>query len=398
MRLPLLTLLLLAACKGDKLSATPVCGMPCYTGASTQVNVGVCRAGTWACDEDGKPSTCVDEVLPSDEVCDGQDNDCDGKVDNHLGAAGVQPCSTACGQGVIFCQNGSFSECSARKPEPEVCDGVDNDCDGLIDEGEDLPVKFCYTGVPATSVSYGICHPGSTRCIGGEEKCVGDRVPEPEVCDGVDNNCNGIIDDGQVSQNQDVDFVIVFDNSSSMSGVANNLKAAVQSWAIKYQNRPGQRYALITAPDTAVLLYGNTPHMESNFSGAAAFDAAMAMQNGTTGSGEEATIDALYETVDPVNPFGLSWNPGSKHMVFVFSDELPQSYANPQVSLDDLVTRLSAGGTTVHVFTSFLDKTTHDDWQRVATAGGGQVWDIHSDEADLEQDLDDIIKVVTCGP
>ena len=65
------------------------------------------------------------------EVCDGQDNDCDGLVDEDL----VRTCSTACGSGTETCQSGRWVGCTAPEPQPEVCDGVDNDCDGLVDEG-----------------------------------------------------------------------------------------------------------------------------------------------------------------------------------------------------------------------------------------------------------------------
>ncbi len=65
--------------------------------------------------------------------CDGLDNDCDGKVDEEIPA---RSCSTKCGTGYETCQNGRFQGCDAPKPAIEICgDGIDNDCDGSHDNG-----------------------------------------------------------------------------------------------------------------------------------------------------------------------------------------------------------------------------------------------------------------------
>jgi len=85
---------------------------------------------------------CVLEVAPQDpdctgcapEICDGEDNDCDGSVDEDLG-------TTTCGLGVCEhtidnCVNGVEQYCNPFEgASDEVCDGLDNDCDGEVDEG-----------------------------------------------------------------------------------------------------------------------------------------------------------------------------------------------------------------------------------------------------------------------
>lgn len=64
------------------------------------------------------------------ELCDGIDNTCDGVVDSV-----VRLCSTACGSGQELCTAGAWAGCTAPPVLPEVCDLADNDCDGTFDEG-----------------------------------------------------------------------------------------------------------------------------------------------------------------------------------------------------------------------------------------------------------------------
>ena len=80
-------------------------------------------------------------------------------------------------------------------PSPELCNDVDDDCDGAVDE--DLR-QGCGTDV-------GECVAGVTTCGGGAwGACVGEVGPADEVCNGLDDDCEGVVDDEQVCERDEV--------------------------------------------------------------------------------------------------------------------------------------------------------------------------------------------------
>ncbi len=173
----------------------------CFGGEDINRGVGECRDGIQTC-LDSEWGACVDDVLPGLEVCDGVDNDCDGDIDED-GAAGGFVCSTgllgACAVGQTVCTDEGTVCIADFEPTEEICDGVDNDCDGEVDESAPSVrlERPCYAGPDGTD-GVGICTGGVQVCRGreGYGSCVGQQLPESETCDGIDNDCDGTPDDG----------------------------------------------------------------------------------------------------------------------------------------------------------------------------------------------------------
>ncbi len=159
------------------------CGRHCEADEDCPGDYGCVDAETW---DGGTARQCVPKTGSC--VCDAETNGTTRAclVENAYGTCyGVETCAGADG----------WSGCTAAEPAAEVCDGVDNDCDGEVDEGH--APSPC-----SVSNEHGTCG-GVKTCAGAEGLVCDASEPAAEVCDGVDNDCDGYVDEGEADADGD---------------------------------------------------------------------------------------------------------------------------------------------------------------------------------------------------
>ncbi|HIO04846.1 MAG TPA: hypothetical protein EYN08_04420 [Gammaproteobacteria bacterium] len=428
-----------------------------------------CIAGMW---------TSCSAPQPQLEICDGFDNDCDGQIDEEISCectvqqVGILfPCTESpllCGQGFKTCEctdptcleittTDCYASCYWLDPsdpscdikigqalEKEECNNFDDNCNQLIDE--DLYAQ-CYTADPST-MYVGICEPGEVMCEAGSwgsyDKdevfkyglCKDEVIPQEEICNGLDDNCDGIIDTGE--ELDPVDIMFIVDWSGSMDTEIYAVMSALNKFAGNYSDEEVLQWGLIMGPmryKTEI----NTPNyykenlvLEHNLTGFSDFLTTMAnlnLSNGSMSGSKEMLVDAIYLSIHnlvpitalPYSLIDLAWNPlegvkesipilqqfivnwreDSEKVIIVFTDEMPQSYTLPIIDYSNLLATISQTlNLKIYVFSSEWHKVSNqlvpNGWEDPCVVSGGKWYELTSDMSTMYNNLMEIIDENAC--
>jgi len=372
------------------------------SGIMCQVLVVICQLLVISCAESVSPQdaslTCPNNLTPCGDICTNTDFDFQncGGCGNFCSTAYADNCNRGncicgafgpCGQGTAcknsccvspdptgklcefdgVCENGKScigGRCTKWTCGIDVCNGLDDDNDGFVDESVDTNI-YCYTG-PAGTDNFPPCGGGVRKCFNGQysTKCVGEILPATEkgilICDGVDNDCDGCVDGTYETGNckslvpKHFTIVYVIDLSGSMQEEIQAVKEATALFSADFIGNPDIHFCLITIGTMDEPFYAVVqtcvPFED--------FITSLSTVNFGNGSAEPSW-DVIY--LMATGELDLGFRSDDQRVYIMFTDENGQTYRTPPVN-----ETLMCGALTDEIFAVFAAEQYVGDFDECA--------------------------------
>ena len=369
-----------------------MCPSTCYE-EDGNAGIGACTEGVpiYANEKTCELSDCVGDVAGVGEMCDGVDNDCDGVVDEVYATIDRRKdaCDTLrgeCAKSHVWCdgENGWVCEKPDTYENTEIsCDGLDNDCSGLVDNIAISELTLCYSYDPITLVNQatGHCHPGYWHCDPegtGQMTCVSEQGPKRETVCGQDADCDGQVYSQNTNQLDKWQIVFGVDYSGSMSTYINNLSFSLDTFVSQFSS-PQYEFALVNIAAIS------PAHLELLVDFGPFSDLIYALDLGLDGS-SEASIDAIHAVCGEDL---VEFDPNAHKIYVGFTDEPGQSYTLPPQSILEGGNICFQNDVVVYMFS-----LNPYEWEDATDPTGGTSFFLSHRHRSMLDDLNTIIKEI----
>jgi hypothetical protein len=368
-----------------------------------RAGVGICKAGVPVCDKGNfNIIECKGEVLPADEACDGVDNDCNGLIDDELFNVRrgyphetSNPCLSfgECADGFEVCRDAKwacdYSDTVHLGDELlEHCDGLDNNCDGITDNINLTCTDLLGNEVPCS------CYEGPAgterygQCRLGSYECINGNI----ICTGevgpTEETCDGT----------DENCNGVVDDTENTLDLKYDIVFVIDASA-SMCNEIG---AVAGAISVYLDQFAGDPNFQWAVVSMTAPDVGVRIEKnftditdvqdelltmGCSQSGHEASYDALYIVgLKNEAALGLLWRDDAMSIVFSFTDEAAQTYFDPETTRIMITDACVENGVVLFQWSNYPQ-----DFQALVESTGGEHFMLVND---WQQILDDLNSVV----